>query len=86
MIRLDTPRRMGGYVVAAITRQSAQCVPGGCIASKTPLAVLIATGQTVQAFDPEGRALSDQAVDRLLPGARDEIAALSVAPASGDAI
>ena len=82
MIRLDTPRHVGGFVVAAITRQSAQCVPGGCIASKTPLALLIATGQTVRAFDLEGRALTDKAVDRLLPGARDEIAALSAAPAS----
>jgi hypothetical protein len=79
MIRLDTPRRVGGFVVAAITRQSAQCVPGGCIGTKTPLAVLIATGQTVQAFDPEGRALTDQAVEKLLPGARDKIAALGAA-------
>ena len=83
MIRLDTPRRVGGFVVAAITRQSAQCVAGSCIGTKTPLAVLIATGQTVQAFDPEGRELTDQAVDELLPGARDQIAALSAAPVSG---
>lgn len=80
MIRLDPPRRVCGVVVAAIVRQRVNCVPGGCTASKAALALLIATDHTLQAFDPQGRPLTDAAVDRLLPGARHEVAALCASP------
>lgn len=77
--RIDPPLRVGGIRLWALCDSHAAgwALGGGAgfAASKRPLAVVIDDGATVTAFDPGGRALTADEIERLSPGVADRIAA-----------
>ncbi len=77
-VALDPPVRVGGAVVATLSR--VEIVRKGIgrfvfiSAGKVPEAVLIAHGRRVDAFAPDGRRLTEGDVEALCPGALDRFA------------
>lgn len=83
-VSLDPPRRVGGLMVAALSRTVLGPVrlgPGFAVAgSKEPLAILIAEAGAVRALAPDGRPLEAAEVEALCPGALARMAAFAAAP------
>ncbi len=77
--RLDPPVAIGETRLWALCDSHAAgwAFPGGAgfAASKRPLAIVIDDGATITAFDPGGRALAPDEIERLSPGLADRIAA-----------
>ncbi|MCC0076609.1 MAG: hypothetical protein H6898_08475 [Rhodobacter sp.] len=85
---LDTPRRVGDVVVAALCRQvlTPMRLGGGAGAgialagAKVPVAILLAEGGGVRALGLDGAALADAQVEALCPGALTRMAEAAAAP------
>lgn len=66
---------VGGHKTAALVETSGKKIGKfGCQSiwiAKRPLAILVAKGQNIDAFDMSGRSLSQDQIHRLCPGALD---------------
>lgn len=76
-IELESGVRVGDFQVAALVRRTVGRESGRraqyCWIAKQPLAILIADGADVRAFDLDGKPLSLDLVERLRPGTKDAI-------------
>ncbi len=71
-LRLDPPRLVRGWRIAALTEVKRQATSAGAglffTASKQPVALLLARDGRLLAFTPDGRALDPAALERRHPG------------------
>lgn len=76
VIALDPPRRLGPVFASALVQRQVLPLPGGALASKHPIAVLIGTAEKASAFAANGRPMAPGELDRLSPTARADFTAM----------
>jgi len=85
---LETPRRVGGVVVAALCQQvlTPMRIGGGAAAglgltgAKVPVAILLADGGGVRALGLDGAVIADAQIEALCPGVLARMAEAAAAP------